>query len=131
MKGHSSIGDGRKLGSGRRKKTGQASSSSSNWPCGCNSGAAIASAVVRYTRPVVNNNDGEVLRAPTRHISMPPTVHCGSSHPQNPDYIYHMEEAKATKNSGTKRWTRDIMAMSSLYNFAGIEIVDVNTGRCQ
>ena len=38
-----------------------------------------------------------------------------------------MEEAKATKNSGTKRWMRDIFAMSNSYQFEGLEIVNIST----
>ena len=135
MKGHSSIGDGRaKLGFRKQEEEDpdRPRPPPPTEPCGCNSGASYRQCCGSLHQTlVVNNNDftpEQVLRARyTAHKYALPQYIIESSHPKNPDYIYHMEEAKATKNSGTKRWTRDIMAMSSLYNFAGIEIVDVNT----
>lgn len=135
MKGHSSIGDGRaKLGFRKREEEDpdRPRPPPPTEPCGCNSGDSYRQCCGSLHQTLVaKNNDfspEQVLRARyTAHKYALPQYVIESSHPKNPDYIYHMEEAKATKNSGTRRWSRDITAMSTLYSFEGIEIVDVNT----
>ena len=134
MKGHSSIGDGRaKLDSanGRRKTLINPRPPPPTEPCGCNSGASYRQCCGFLHQSLsVNSNDitpEQVLRARfTAHKYALPKFIIESSHPKNPDYIYHIEEARATRSSGIKRWSRDIVAMSALYSFEGIEIVNVS-----
>lgn len=138
MKGHSSIGDGRAKRGYKKFKDEEEDPNalkppSPTDPCGCNSGKSYRQCCGTLHQTFVAGSDveagpEEVLRARyTAHKYGLPSFIIDSSHPKNPDYIYHMVEAKATKNSGTRRWTRDILAMSNTYHFKGLEVVDVST----
>jgi SEC-C motif domain protein len=135
MKGHSSIGDGRaKLGFKHmvEEALDKPKPPSPTDPCGCGSGSRYRQCCGSLHQTLIDNNNDfspeQVLRARyTAHKYGLTQYIIESSHPKNPDFIYHMEESKATRNSGTKRWKRDIMTMTELYSFEGIEVVDVKT----
>ena len=137
-KGHSSIGDGRAKRGYKKFQDEEEDLYVLKPPsptdmCGCNSGKSYRQCCGSLHQTFVAGTDAgatpeQVLRARyTAHKYGLSSFIIDSSHPKNPDYIYHMVEAKATKNSGTKRWQRDILAMSNTYQFKGLEIVDVST----
>jgi len=94
-------------------------------PCGCGSGQVFKSCCGPFL--VAGKQDAtpeEMLRARYSAYKLGNADFIiDSTHPKNEDYVKYIEEAQATLKSGTRRWAKEVLALTDAYDYLGLEVV--------